>query len=464
VCYGYGELVGNHQGIVVLLAEKLDCTFDKAFCNMRTQELSEDRTIVIEHMLMLTVRQMMAIAVKGLYFLRDWHVQNIAFNNVEHSGMPVDMRLIDWAGHSQAPWLDQRQRVDNAMKALLRSLPGQQEWRPDAAGDEQTMGNVKAWDDYMERCTDTLSRWWRDLTFPVQESDLVALEACLTQIDKCAEQSAGLVLSTSSVTDHLSGTQCASIACPWSATAPSGSARARATPSIPHITGKQYPSGSSSGAPVAPPPKQTHILDILPGCPPLLMRSLLDAARMRRQHTMNAFRQGQIHRNHKVTLESRFASSSPEDLEHHGGKSKPHTYTVPEGDEMSVLFGILLKDFEFHGLTKRIIAAKCHGGKQPIQSTDPNKFHRTYASSFKEICKRGFNELSPGEQREKLSEFLRKKFSVDPVGKVMVPKEGKRRKILSWSGFHITDDELPAIVDRVIHAYGASRSEAASSD
>ena len=467
MCYGYGELGGNDQGIVVLLAERLGCTFDEAFRKMRIQPLIEDRTVIIEHMLMLTIRRMMAIAFKGLYFLRDWHVQNIAFNNVEHSEMPVRMKLIDWAGISQAPWLDQRRRTDNAMKALLGSLPGRQQWRPAATGDEQTMGNVKEWDDYMERCTGTLSRWWRDLTFPVQESDFVALEVGLTQLDLCAEQSAGLVLSTSSVTERLSGTQCSSIDCHWSGTGSAVSAYRYAWEphSAPTVTVMQYPSGSSSWAPFAPPSQQMHILDIMPGCPPLLMRSLLDAARLRRQHTMNAFRQGNIRRGeHKATLETRFARASPKDLEHHGSESKPHTYTVPEGNEMSILFGILLKDFEVRGLLKRIVAEKCHGGKQPIQSTDATKFHRTYSSSFKDICGCGFNELSPGEQREKLSAFLFKKFSVDPVGKVMVPREGMPRKTLSWWGFHITDDELPQIVDRVIHAYGASRAEAAPLD
>ena len=61
--------------------------------------------------------------------------------------------------------------------------------------------------------------------------------------------------------------------------------------------------------------------------------------------------------------------------------------------------------------------------------------------------------MDPREQRSKLAEFLRQKFSLDPFGKSMVPEAGKKRKIGSWIGFYITDEELPEIVERVMWAY-----------
>ena len=36
------------------------------------------------------------------------------------------------------------------------------------------------------------------------------------------------------------------------------------------------------------------------------------------------------------------------------------------------------------------------------------------------------------------------------------PVGGKKRKTLSWTGFYITDEELPVIVDRVMRAYELS--------
>ena len=69
------------------------------------------------------------------------------------------------------------------------------------------------------------------------------------------------------------------------------------------------------------------------------------------------------------------------------------------------------------------------------------------------MCGRDFDVLSPMEKRCKLNEFLWRKFSIDPYGKCMVPDAGKKRKTLTWTGFFITDEELPNIVERVMLAY-----------
>ena len=61
--------------------------------------------------------------------------------------------------------------------------------------------------------------------------------------------------------------------------------------------------------------------------------------------------------------------------------------------------------------------------------------------------------MDPREQRSKLAEFLRQKFSLDPFGKSMVPEAGKKRKIGCWIGFYITDEEVLEIVERVMWAY-----------
>ena len=57
------------------------------------------------------------------------------------------------------------------------------------------------------------------------------------------------------------------------------------------------------------------------------------------------------------------------------------------------------------------------------------------------------------KKRSKLIEVLFRKFSIDPHGECVVPDDGKNRKKLSWTGFFITDEELPYIVERVMMAY-----------
>jgi hypothetical protein len=165
-----------------------------------------------------------------------------------------------------------------------------------------------------------------------------------------------------------------------------------------------------------------------------------------------------------MSLDDRMASS-PQNLPHHGGKSKPHVYTVHQGDQMRILFGILLADFDASGFLARVAPVKSTG-RIPRSCTDPGRFHNTYSVVFREICKGPFEDLPECEQHAKLSEFLFKKFSTDPAEKKMAPAAGKKRKLLSWPGFHITDIELPQLVHRVIAAYrdGSYRLGPAGSD
>ena len=61
--------------------------------------------------------------------------------------------------------------------------------------------------------------------------------------------------------------------------------------------------------------------------------------------------------------------------------------------------------------------------------------------------------MDPRDQRSKLAELLRQKFSLDLFPKSMLPEAGKQRKIGSWIGFYITDEEVLEIVERVMWAY-----------
>ena len=66
---------------------------------MRRLEPTTERVTLMSHVIVRSVQQMIMMAGHYLYHLRDWHVGNIAFNNVGHTGGAVDARLIDWGGH-----------------------------------------------------------------------------------------------------------------------------------------------------------------------------------------------------------------------------------------------------------------------------------------------------------------------------------------------------------------------------
>ena len=85
-------------------------------------------------------------------------------------------------------------------------------------------------------------------------------------------------------------------------------------------------------------------------------------------------------------------------------------------------------------------------GRIPAQCTNPAKFHQTYSCDFSKMCEREFDALNSVEQRS-------------PHGQCVVPDAGKKRKKLSWTGFFITDEELPNIVERVMLAYDRNRAQ-----
>ena len=74
---------------------------------------------------------------------------------------------------------------------------------------------------------------------------------------------------------------------------------------------------------------------------------------MAREHAGSMFRQGNINRDTFWCLEERLAMCPP-NMPHHGNDSKPHTWTVEEGETMSVLFGILLEDFRTSKIIDRV--------------------------------------------------------------------------------------------------------------
>ena len=100
-----------------------------------------------------------------------------------------------------------------------------------------------------------------------------------------------------------------------------------------------------------------------------------------------------------------------------------------------------------------------YGGKIPKQCSDPGAFHASYATAFVKNYEGNFEDQEAAEQRLALETFLREKFSTDNMGQVMVPEDVKRQKVLSWTGFYITEDELLKIVENVMTAYETHRAQ-----
>ena len=122
-----------------------------------------------------------------------------------------------------------------------------------------------------------------------------------------------------------------------------------------------------------------------------------------------------------------------------------------EGARLENLFGILLEDFRTSNIIARLQPDVRN--RVPAQCSDPVKFTQIHGAAFERSYGGGFHALDPREQRSKLAEFLRQKFLLDPFPKSMLPEAGKKRKIGSWIGFYITDEEVPEIVERVMWAY-----------
>ena len=108
---------------------------------------------------MLTMTSLNDASVRGMYWLRNWHTHNIAFNIATHMECPVDMKLIDWGGHYMAACSDPRDRMEKAMEAFLRSLPVPHTWGTEDVSQfsDNELTNIESWKSNMELLTTIVS-------------------------------------------------------------------------------------------------------------------------------------------------------------------------------------------------------------------------------------------------------------------------------------------------------------------
>ena len=214
-CYGFGSFDMQGRDGVALLTERVDETMGEAYAKMRILEPSSARTTLMLHMIMRTVTQMKTTADEGKYCLRDWHVHNIAFNCESQAGSDVDVKLIDWSGHLGDLVRLPRNRMESAMNAFLKSLPGPHSWGGvESSGScESEESNIKQWKSLMQKWAEDVKEWWGDVSFPT-DSDLGNLNAFLTETLDAIDSP---IMHESSSESRVVQT----VPCAWSATASS---------------------------------------------------------------------------------------------------------------------------------------------------------------------------------------------------------------------------------------------------
>ena len=414
-CEGYAAVRGQNPRIVGLLVEKLAFTMEEVYLKMRMLEATAERASIMSHVMVRSVQQMSMMAGANLYKLRDWHVCNIAFNHVSHAQGPVDATLIDWGGHRSAPLEKPRKRMEGAIVAFIKSLPGPHVWGYDAVSDvsETEQENMGQWKVYMAECAETVRAWWDTIGAGNPDGHIPTDFEISCLSDELCEHTKQFPPQKHSI--------------PLWPDSPSGLVKSVPEP-------------------------------LLPGVHGLVMKALIQAAHNAQRHHACTFKKGQIKRKSVMSQVNRLKAIPP-NLPHHGSSGKPHVFTIEEGNAVRELFEILLAEFRRTQIIDRVKPGR--GQKAvPKQCSDPIAFHESYATGFVKSYDGNFDELEATDQCQVLESFLRAKFSTDKYGKCMVPEDLKRRKVLTWSGFYITEDELQDILKQVLTAYRHSRASA----
>ena len=122
-----------------------------------------------------------------------------------------------------------------------------------------------------------------------------------------------------------------------------------------------------------------------------------------------------------------------------------------EGDDLSVLFSLLLAVFDQKGFFQQMDA-------KPLLS-NPDQFHSNHWVKFSEGCKPSWLQMSIPQKTKYLRSWLVRKLSLDPKLRCMLPGKGckrKQRNDMAWHGFEISDAELDAVLAEVMEAYQLS--------
>ena len=138
----------------------------------------------------------------------------------------------------------------------------------------------------------------------------------------------------------------------------------------------------------------------------------------------------------------------PDGFDHHGGKLSKHR-PVEEGNDLSVLFALLLHHMENEGYMARM-------PKKPRVANSVDDFHSQYWEKFMRGVDSPWASLTSQQKSRHVRSWLFRKFTMDPHGRCMLPQRGKKQKSRNeagWKGFTLTDAELDQLVQSVMRDY-----------
>ena len=119
-----------------------------------------------------------------------------------------------------------------------------------------------------------------------------------------------------------------------------------------------------------------------------------------------------------------------------------------EGDDLAVVFSLLLAVFEQKGFFDRMDAKP--------NSAAPDEFLTNHWVKFAEGCNPEWLQMSMPQKTMYLRSWLVKKLSMDVNGKQMLPvcpSKRKARNDMCWLRFEISDCELDTVLAEVMAAY-----------
>ena len=124
-------------------------------------------------------------------------------------------------------------------------------------------------------------------------------------------------------------------------------------------------------------------------------------------------------------------------------------HPVEEGDDLSILFALLLHHMEMQGYMGRM-------PQKPRVAESVDRFHSQFWPKFLKGVDSPWASLTSQQKTRHVRSWLFRKFTMDPRGECMLPGPGAKRKHrneASWKGFTLTDAELDKLVQSVMGDY-----------
>ena len=128
------------------------------------------------------------------------------------------------------------------------------------------------------------------------------------------------------------------------------------------------------------------------------------------------------------------------------GSQQPR-FSAAEGDDLKILFGIVLDTMRNNKYMDRMTAPR-------RRSQNVNIFHRANWCKFLQTAAGSWLHIDETQKRDHLRRWLFRKFSVDVHSVTMYPADpnARRPSNAGWPGFYMTDAELGRLVNDIFAA------------